>query len=273
MKQKKIQYKILIVFLNFITSLGIILLFSINISILNKGFDKYNTAWILVIIVFIRIGVIVFFTLYLYRKWFNQESIYTSDGFFLFGLFFNILIYGKCFDLFYYLSFATEEMEVMFLLLTLKLRYLIIILEAIPLLFLGLEVVVNFIKIYFKKLSENKLKKIRQIIIITFLSIISILIIIAPNSTFIINLFPIIVFGTILGLTIMFFFMYRMKLLSQANGLIIGFGFILFMISSIIRSILTTQFDPVYVIISEIIDMFVFFIIFFGFVKKPNYSS
>ncbi|TFF94093.1 MAG: hypothetical protein EU543_02095 [Promethearchaeota archaeon] len=273
MKQKKNRFKILLILLNILTIIGFFVLFFTYMPLLKKAIDKYDTAWFLIGIIFIRIGNFGFFSSYLYKKWFNQEVIYTSDGFFLFALFFNIFIYGKFFDLFSYLSFGSEEITESFFLIILKIRYMILILEAIPLLYHGLEVLVNFIKVYSEKTNKTQLKKLRQIIILVFLSMMTILIILAPNSTFIINLFPILVLGTILGIIIMFLFMYKMKLLSQANGLIIGLGFILFMLSSFLRSFLSAQFDPILIIISEIIDMFVFFIIFIGFIKKPNYKT
>ncbi|MBD3197303.1 MAG: hypothetical protein GF317_19770 [Candidatus Lokiarchaeota archaeon] len=271
--EKKKKFISLLFLSNLLVVFIFMFLFIFYLPFLTSALVKYDTAWILILIILYRILSFILFCGFLYYKWFKQEVIYTSDGFFLFALFYNLFIYGKWFDLFSYLAFGTESINESFFLIILKIRYLIIILEAIPLLYLGLEILVNYLKTRLELIKENQSKKIRQLIILIFLSIMTVLILIAPTSTFIINLFPILVFGTILGIVIMFLFMYRMKLLSQANGLIIGIGFILFMISSIIRSILSTQFNPIPVIISEIIDSFVFLVIFIGFIKKPKYKK
>jgi hypothetical protein len=272
MIDKKNKYKIILILTNFIASIGTFFLFFTFIPALNETFEKYDTAWILMLIILIRIINFVLFSSYLYVKWFKQEVIYTSDGFFLFAVFFNIFIFGKLFDVLTYISYASDQIGPFLFLFVVKIRYFIIILEAIPLLFIGLEVVVNYIKLNVKSMSPKQSKRLRFGIILTFLSLMSILIILGPNLVFILTLLPILVFGTILGIVIMFLFMYKMKLLSQANGLIIGIGFIFFMISSILRSILSAQFNPSFIIISEIIEMSIFFVIFLGFIKKPNYT-
>lgn len=267
------SFTALLVFLNSCIFIGLSLLFLWYIPLLISTLEKYRSAWFLIMLVAARIAILASFSVLLYKKWLQQEVSYTSDGFFLFALFFNIFLYGKGLDLFAYLCFGVDEISTALFLIILKLRYLVIILEAIPLLYLGLETIMDFAKIYFTISNDNLIRLFKKGILLGFLGIVSLLIIFAPHSTFIINLFPIIVFGTILGIVIMFLFMYRMKLLSQAHGLIIGIGFILFMLSSVLRSILSTQYNPNPLIFSELVDTFVFFIVFSGFIRPPSYTN
>ncbi|MBD3212409.1 MAG: hypothetical protein GF311_07360 [Candidatus Lokiarchaeota archaeon] len=61
--------------------------------------------------------------------------------------------------------------------------------------------------------------------------------------------------------------------MSQANGLIIGIGFILYVCTSIVRFFLNTLAESFYLIIAEVLDMVVYLVIFYGFITKPNYAK
>jgi len=68
--------------------------------------------------------------------------------------------------------------------------------------------------------------------------------------------------------------MYKNKHLSQANGLIIGIAFFAFIISNIFRSIMSVYAldNPSIFFIIEGVDIFVNFLMFIGFIRKPKYA-
>lgn len=225
-------------------------------------------------IIFMRVFIFLLMTYILFRQWIKQESIYTSDAYFLFGTTFIILIAGKLFDLFYNFIHASGSFSEDFTFNLLKIRYLIIILNVIPLLYLGLQVLITLVKVYIKDLSKQQFNRIRLAIIIVFLSVISLLIIFTNERAKLYNLLPVIVSGTMIGIVVMFLFMYKNKHLSQAHGLIIGAGFILAILFSFVRIILLLTFDETLTIIySEIFDMIAYSIIFTGFILKPKYAK
>jgi len=225
-------------------------------------------------IILIRVFIFLLMTYILFRQWIKQESIYTSDAYFLFGTTFIILTAGKLFDLFYNFIHASGSFSEDFTFNLLKIRYLIIILNVIPLLYLGLQVLITLVKVYIKDLSKQQFNRMRLSIITVFLSIISLLIIFTNERARLYNLLPVIVSGTMIGIVVMFLFMYKNKHLSQAHGLIIGAGFILAIIFSFVRFILLLTFDETLTIIySEIFDMIAYSIIFTGFILKPKYAK
>jgi len=274
MEQKKKQFKRTI--LGVMVALFIVyaLLYFFFWPTLTHALFNVESFSIVTGIILIRVFISVLMTYILFRQWIKQEAIYTSDAYFLFGTTFIILISGKLFDLFYNFIHVSESFTEEFTFNLLKIRYLIIILNVIPLLYLGLQVLITFVKIYVKNLTKRQFNRIRLGIIAPFLSIISILIIFTSERTRLYNFLPIIVSGTMIGIVVMFLFMYKNKHLSQAHGLIIGAGFILTIIFSFVRAILLLTFDEtITIILSEILDILAYSIIFTGFILKPKYAK
>jgi len=274
MEQKKKQYKRAIIGVLATISLVYTLLYFFFWPAFEHALFNVDSFSIVTGIILIRVLIFILMTYVLFRQWIRQEAIYTSDAYFLFGTTFIILISGKLFDLFYNIIHVSESFTEEFTLNLLKIRYFIIILNVIPLLYLGLQVLITFVKIYVKDLTKRQFNRIRLGIIIVFLSIMSILIIFANERTSLYNFLPIIVSGTMIGIVVMFLFMYKNKHLSQAHGLIIGAGFILAIIFSFVRTISLLTFDEtITIIFSEIFDMIAYSIIFTGFMLKPKYAK
>ena len=136
---KKRSYKLIIFICVNLGIFGIILLYMLNSSLIVKAFNDYAGALEVVYVILIRVLILSITTFYLLKKWFKQEAQYLSDIPFLLSLFFLILAFGKAIDLFWDLTFFTySEFMVLFLI---KIRYIIIILEVAPLIYLGLEIV------------------------------------------------------------------------------------------------------------------------------------
>ena len=72
----------------------------------------------------------------------------------------------------------------------------------------------------------------------------------------------------------MFLFMYKNEHLSQATGWIIGIAFFAFVVSNIFRSIISVYAlsTPSIFFIIEGVDIFVNFLMFIGFIRKPKYA-
>ncbi|MBN1213945.1 MAG: hypothetical protein JXA99_00735 [Candidatus Lokiarchaeota archaeon] len=270
MEPKKLKYK------NFFFILGISLIFLyifLFLFIWPQISNIFNNieSYLAILIIIFRILIFGSFTAFLLKKWFNQEAIYTSDAYFLFSLFFIILIMGKGVDLIISLIYLDNLINSDYMLIFFKIRYIIIVINAIPLLFLGLEVLINLFDIYVKKIPKTKINYIKISIVSVFLIINSIVILISPSTEVIQNILPIITTLTMIGIVILFVLMYKIKRLSQAHGLIIGIGFLFVIISHILRPIFTKDFNVSILIIAEMIDQLIYIIIFIGFIKKPPY--
>jgi len=231
-----------------------------------------ENLWLISLVILLRVLIFVIMSYILYKKWLRQEAIYTSDAYFLFALFFTIITAGKILDLFWNLAFISESFSADFTLALLKIRFSVIVLNALPLLFIGLEALITIFNAYIKNMTKKQFNKARIIIIILFLGIVSFIILIAPNIDILRQLLPIVTAGTMIGIVIMFLFMYKNKKLSQAHGLLIGLGFLFAVITSFVRSILNASGASTALIYAELLDMLVYFIIFTGFMTKPKYA-
>ncbi|MBY8982107.1 MAG: hypothetical protein KGD57_04100 [Candidatus Lokiarchaeota archaeon] len=272
MEIRKKKYKILLSLIGVISLISYITLFYFLWPEVNAVFSQIEGI-IAVSIIFFRISICALFSYYLLHKWFKQEAIYPSDAYFLFALFFIILILGKSVDLSISLIVFSEAYDPISLLIFLKLRYIIITLNAIPLLYLGLEVIINLFDTYVKHLSKHQFNLLKLSIISTFLLVISMIILTTNSLELILNVLPVVTTLTMVGIVILFILMYRIKRLSQANGLIIGLGFLLIIISSLFRPSLTKGFNISMLVFAELVDQALYIIIFVGFIKKPKYAK
>jgi len=219
-----------------------------------------------------RIVVLGIMSFFLYRKWLNQEAVYISDAYFLFGSFFGILAWAKVYDIFYNPAIISGIFETGFVLLLVKIRFFIIIANLMPILYIGLDAVLVYINMNRnKEMKRKQFDKLRWRIILIFVLITISVIIIAPTLIFLNLVFPFITIAIYFCIAFMFLFMYKNKRLSQANGLIIGIAFICFIASNLIRTILIST-NIYFSIIAEIIDIGVNLFMFIGFITKPKYA-
>ncbi|MFX1385233.1 MAG: hypothetical protein ACFFBP_22695 [Promethearchaeota archaeon] len=269
-------YKFLLLLIIVLGLLPLLLLYILYFRELKQGIAQVEGVWPVIIIILIRIGFLAVMSYYMFHRWFKQEEQYFSDIPFLFGLFLLFLTFGKILDLFWDLTFFIFDEE--FVLLLLKIRFFLIILEMAPLIYLSINMI-----LYLRSLRESSSKidderqrnKITFKIMVLIVVIEIVAVILAPNFIVVGILLPCIVIPSIVVIIWMFIFAYKHKKLSQVHPLIIAIGFIAWLISNIMRPLLQNIYGETasYVFYAEIIDFFVFLIIFLGFILKAKYSE
>ena len=250
------------------------LLYFFNWPSIIQSYNENEGALGVVLVILSRIIIVSGMTFYTFYQWFKQEEQYFSDLPFLFGLFFMLLVFGKTLDLF--IDFIYQLEEFMFLMMV-KIRFLIMILDFLPMIYISIGMILFSLSLKDKNSSlqdEKHQNKIRvRIILVIILSEI-IAIIIVTNISIISILYPIVVIPSLVTIVWLFNFAHRNKRLSQVNNKILWIGFAAYLISQIIRPL--SQFiigeSPLFVIFAEAIDLGIFIVIFIGFYKKSNYS-
>lgn len=263
------------------SSLGIILalviLFSVIFSVywpaLITTILNNEGLWIGVVAIILRVFILGIMSFFLYRKWLRQEAMYISDAYFLFGSFFGILTCAKVYDLFFNLVYISGTFSSYFILLLAKIRFFVIIVNLMPVLYIGLDAILIYINMNKnKEMNKKQFNKLRLRIMFGYVLVTSLVIILAPTVDFLNLVFPFITVLIYIAIAFMFLFMYKNKRLVQANGLIIGIAFICFLVSNLIRTILINE-NLSYGIFAELIDIGVNLLIFIGFISKPKYAK
>ncbi|MFW9969876.1 MAG: hypothetical protein ACFFDF_06720 [Candidatus Odinarchaeota archaeon] len=266
---KKRFYKCILLLITIIGVIGVTILYLINYELVSTAFATYDGALQVVLIILLRIAILSIITGYLFHKWFKQEAQYLTDIPFLLGLFFFFLIFGKTLDLFVDLTFFTISEEL--ILLINKIRYLIIIIEVAPLVYLGFEIIFFRLEDKYTKLkNKSYMNRTRALIITVIIIIESLAIIIVPNITLLGIVLPIILIPSLFGIVYIFYLAYRLNRLTVVKPKILTIGFLLYMISNIFRPVMQNILGEtaIYIIIVEFVDLLIFLIIFWGLYKK-----
>ena len=269
-------YKIVISCSVILSTIGIVWLVFLFQSEIKESLITIEGAWIVLIVILIRIGILSGMTIYILNQWFKQEAQYLSDIPFLFGLFFLTLIFGKALDIIVNFTFYTLNNESFLLLL--KLRHFVIIISLFPMMYLSIGII-----LYMRSLNENRKKlndvkyrdKLRIRILIIILTIESIAVALYINTIMAGIVMAIIAILSLLIITWMFYFAYKNQRLSQVHPLILSIGFGLYLVSQIIRPLAQNIIGEIaaYIVLSEVIDLCIFIIIFIGFILKVKYEN
>ena len=275
METKKKKFKWYLVGALTIISVIFILLYIAFWPIITFSLANIENIWLSTVASIIRIVILAIMSFILINKWFKQEAIFTSDAYFLFALFFLILTEGKIYDLFYNMILISELVDEVVLLFLVKIRYFIVVINILPVLYIGLQATMTLTSVYIRELTKDQFNRIRLWIVVVFLIILSIIITIAPTVASLIRVLPYFTIAIFIALAIMFLFMYKNKHLSQADGLIIGIAFFAFIGSNIFRSIFTVSAmnEPSIFFLIEGLDIIVNTMMFIGFIKKPKYAK
>jgi ABC-type multidrug transport system fused ATPase/permease subunit len=269
-KKKKFLYSIITVILALTIFFSV--LYYLFWSILIDTIFSSEGLWIGVVAIIGRTLILGIMSFFLYRKWLRQEAIYISDAYFLFGSFFGILTCAKIYDLFFNLVVISGEFSTEFSLLLVKIRFFIIIVNLIPILYIGLDAILIYINMNKnKEMNKKQFNKLRLRIMFGFVLVTALVIVLSPTLNFLNLAFPFITILIYVAIAFMFLFMYKNKRLVQANGLIIGIAFICFIVSNMLRTVLVNA-NPLYSIFSELIDIGVNLFMFVGFISKPKYA-
>ncbi|MFW9772705.1 MAG: hypothetical protein ACFFEO_11170 [Candidatus Thorarchaeota archaeon] len=268
---KKNSYKITILTSVSIATIGILILFLLNAPLIINAFNAVEGLFQVTIIIIIRIIILSLTTIYLLKKWFKQEAQYLSDIPFLLSLFFLILTFGKAIDLFWDITFNLFSETIVLLLL--KIRFIIIVLEVAPLIYLGLEILFFRLEDKYQKLkSKTYMDKLRLRIILLIVIIELTAIIITSDYNTLGVMLPFIVIPSLLGIVYIFFLAYRLNRLTVVKPKILTIGFLLYLISNILRPVIQNILgeNASYISLAELIDIIVFLVIFMGLYKKTN---
>lgn len=269
-KRKNFLYGILTII--FVLTIFFSVLFSLYWSTLVSTIFAIDGLWIGVVAIILRVLILGIMSFFLFRKWLRQEAIYLSDAYFLFGSFFGILTFAKIYDLFFNLVVISDAFSTEFVLLLVKIRFFVIIVNLIPILYIGLDAILVYINMNKnKEMNKKQFNKLRLRIMLGFVIVTALVITLAPTLNFLNLVFPFITMLIYIAIAFMFLFMYKNKRLTQANGLIIGIAFICFLISNLIRTILINA-NLSYGVFAELIDIGVNLLIFIGFISKPKYA-
>ncbi|MFX1389394.1 MAG: hypothetical protein ACFE9Z_04940 [Promethearchaeota archaeon] len=274
MEQKNL-YKV-ILSISILLGLALVtLLYLLNLPIIIQAYTNIEGMDLIVIILLVRIVILFASSMYMFYKWFTQEKIFLSDLPFLFALFFLLLTFGKMIDLFFDLTYLyfLESLN----LIVIKIRYFIIIFTVLPLIYLSITMILYYFSLREKsqKLKEEKSRnKISLIIIIIVLVIESVAILLVSDTPSISILLPAVVIPSLLVIVWLFAFAHRNKRLSQVNSLVLMIGFAAYLISQILRPLFQILLGETsgYLIVSEILDLIIFAIIFIGFYLDANYK-
>jgi len=268
---KKQLYKQSIFVSVILSTLGVLTLYHLFASEMNESLNSIEGAWIVLIFILIRICVLSGMSSYILRKWFSQEQQYLSDIPFLFGMFFLVLTFGKALDILTNFTYYTLDAETFLILL--KIRHLVIILTITPMLYLSVEMIL-FIKSLNKTeqgLNDKKYRdRLKIKIILTIFIIETVAVLLYPNTFIAGIVMAIIMMPSLIIITWMFYFTYKNKRLTQVHSLILSIGFGMYTVSQVTRALLQNIIGEIalYIIISEIIDLIIFLIIFTGLIKK-----
>lgn len=273
--EKKYLYGFVVFAAFMIGLLGIGWLYIIYLSEIQRALFGIEGAWIILMIILIRILLLFGISFYIFREWFKQENQFLSDLPFLFCLFFLFLIYGKLLDLLYNLTFyILREDQSLFIL---RIRYYVAILTLIPMMYLSIGMILFYfsLKDKYKKLKNKKYKdRITYIILALIVFLEFSIITLAEDRTTLTNILPIIVLISVTTIFWMFYFAYRNKAIPQVNPLILAIGFLVLLIAQISYPLTLTLLGlTAGMIISELLSLCYTLIIFIGFISKAEYEK
>lgn len=254
-------------------STTVVICYILNISEIYESLTQIEGMWGIIIFILIRISFTLGMSLIAFRQWFNQENLHLLDIPFLFGVFFLALTFGKSLDLLYKLTYFTAEKEN--LLTLLKIRYILIILTAAPLVLIGIDINLLMISNSYEKLANNSYRNRISLVTITFIiAIESLMIILAPDLIYIRVILICIHIPSLAWITFTFYYVNKAKPSSQMKPLIIAIAFFIDLILYTI-SIITSPyrnknigFSPTYIIFAEVIDLIIIILIFVGFYNE-----
>ncbi|MFX0136118.1 MAG: hypothetical protein ACFFDN_20930 [Candidatus Hodarchaeota archaeon] len=266
---KKRLYQLSLLLSLVVGCVSVFFLYFVNYSLIAEAFVMYEGALQVVLIISLRIALLSIITLYLFNKWLKQEAQYLTDIPFLLGIFFFLLAFGKAIDIFWDLTFFTFSDALVLLLV--KIRYFIIVFEVAPLIYLGFEIIFFRLEDRFTRLKDKRfMNTLRTRIIAVLLGVESITIIIVPNITILGIVLPIILIPSLIGIVYIFYLAYRYNRLKMVKPKILTIGFLLYMISNILRPVMQNILGETanFVIVTEFIDLCIFTVIFLGLYKK-----
>jgi len=271
---KKEKYQWTLFLSTIIATIAMIITFLSYQAQISQSFTTVNGIYQVLTITLIKASIIGGMAYVMMRKWFKQEEQFLSDIPFLFGIFFLILVFAKFLDILISFNFYTLEQDS--LLVLIKFRYFVMVLDLFPMIYLSVGMILYYLSLKerFNGYGDNEnLDKARQKILIIIIIIEILAISLTPNYDTLLIILPLLVLPSLITIVWLFAFAYKNKRLSQVHPLIIAVGFGIFLTTQISRPLAKKVFDTAtYAIFSETIEMIIFIFIFIGLLLKANYK-
>ena len=277
-----IIFGFLLISVTIIYLLAIIFYFIPNFAVLYELFSTFYFNILFTVITIVRVSISIYGSYFLFKIWFMKKTRSYSDLPFLYGLFFFIFIPAKLLDLMIMLNYrlyADFGYSYTFLLNTIKLRYILLILNIVPLILSGMYLYVyrlNLKKPDFER--ERVSKRLTFLFSSLYFPTFFIVIIILNNIYLFSYIGAIITFSSLIFVIWMFITVYRGKILPEINSLILSVGFICYLIFNVLLPIYVNvigQFslegERLAGSILELGTLFSMIIVLLGFKKKANY--
>jgi hypothetical protein len=184
------------------------------------------------------------------------------------GVSFTALAISKIFDVFLYQMFYGEAPEIQYLvghpgLVFVAARWLFILVVSVPLLYANLRVWV----------AERERARLA---IVGVYSAVFIVLILQANTFASLNaLTPYMVFPVAVVTIVTFLFTYARKRLPNVHGLLVGLGWVAYLITNSLRPLLLGDGTGAFgsASFAELLDMLAWLVIFAGFIVKPGYAK
>ncbi|HMF30742.1 MAG TPA: hypothetical protein VKK79_04975 [Candidatus Lokiarchaeia archaeon] len=221
----------------------------------------------LLAVLIVRTVVLFGFGAYLFYSWGKAPRRYFSDFPFLMGVSFTALAASKIFDIILYGMFLGVDYASLNTwdprLVWGYARWLLILVVVVPLLYANLCVWL-----------ANR-PRTRLLIVMGFAAGFATFILSAQSYSALNAMLPLLVLPPGVLTVVTFLFAYLHQRLPNVHGLLVSLGWVGYIISSIIRPSLMKIGNPPWglVIVSELIDMVMWIIIFLGFVLHPKFSQ
>ena len=239
-----------------------------------EAYENSPELTFVTMMILIRIIAMLFFSAYMFKKWFAQEKRYLKNIPFLVGLFFYFGAVGKCLDILLYMYYNSPYLVEEELLFLTKIRYLFIVINFLPMLTLGLRPLIYNWGVD-RGYDDKKVLRVRKEIITAYICIFGFLIIIAFSIAFIHAILAIMSIFTYISILYIFRFAHKNKTFPTIRADIVALGFLIYLIFSPTRVVLPTFFGDIFTtaqstLVGEILDFLSNSIIFLGFVLKPK---
>jgi len=267
---KKTRYLTYLLAIIVFSVIGIIYAFIYFSDLILLTLQSIEGSLVVMMILLIRIIIMSILTYFIFRNWFKAEEVFLNDIPCLIGIMFMIITLGKALDLLQNLTFLTlpDDQAIVFL----KIRFIPIIFVAVPLLYLGINMIFYNLSLKGKDKykDENLVKKRRNLILVGIIVVELIVLLTASNITFIGILLPIFIIPSLIIATWLFYFAWKNDRLSSVNPFLLMIGFGLYFISNILRPLLQGLLgtNVLYAVIVETFDIAVFIIIFIGLLSQ-----
>ena len=267
---KKTRYLALLLLIVLLSVTGIVYAFVYFSDLITQTLRTVEGSPLVLMILLIRISIMSILTFFIFLNWFKSEEVYLNDIPCLIGLMFLIITLGKPLDILQNLTFMVlpDSQAVIML----KIRYISIIFTAVPLLYLGINMIFYNLSLKGKEKykDERIVRKKRNWILMGIVTIELLVLIIANSVAFIGILLPIFIIPSLIIATWLFYFAWKNDRLSSVNSFILMIGFGLYLFSNILRPVLQKLLGmtALYATIAEFFDVMVFIIIFTGLISK-----